>query len=211
MEQALVIGFALGFFVCSTLLWGFFILRGIVRVPPGHVLGVTRAGQEDAAGQESGRPFALVRSGTRLVMPFFQRGVLYRIQLAPISRRGLTVTRGGVPLLVCDLEAEVKPAKDADGLTGYIQAFGGHEAAEVDEVVGRVVEGCARHFLALHPADELLADPELAENRLRKYLATELEYLRIRLKALRLTMRPVSGTSRSTGASEFSMDGFRAD
>lgn len=205
MEQALVIGFAVGFVVCSTLLWGFFILKGVVRIPPGHVLGVIPGGQED------GRPFALVRSGTRLVMPFFQRGALYRSQLTPISRRGLTITRGGVPVLVCDLEAEVKPAKDDDGLTGYIQAFGGHEAAEIDEVVGRVVEGGARLFLALHPADEVLADPELAEKRLREHLADELQYLRIRLKSLRLTARPVSGTARSLGASELSMDGFRAD
>jgi uncharacterized membrane protein YqiK len=205
MEQALVLGFAIGFAVGSSLLWVGLLLAGMVRIPSGHVLGVTRAGQED------GSSFALVRSGSRLVMPFFQRGTLYPVALAPISRRGVTITRGGVPVLVCDLEAEVKPAKDDNGLTGYVQLFGGHAAAGIDEVVGRVVEAGARLFLARQPADEILSDPESAEKRLRDHLGTELGDLRIRLKALRLTVRPVSGAARSRDASEFSLDGFRAD
>lgn len=203
MEQSLILGFALGFSVGSFFIWGGLLFLGFVRVPAGHVLGVTRSGPDGGPGM------AFVRSGATLVMPFFHRGELYPVSLAPVSRKGLTITRAGVGRLVCDLEAEVHPATGDDGLIGYIQAFGGHELDEISGIAARIIENGARQVLQLMPVEQVLADPERATAQLQDHLAEELRPLGLQFKALHLKVRPAPSVARTRDISEFSMDGFQ--
>jgi len=205
MENALILGVVIGFSVGSFFIWGGLLFKGFVRVPAGHVLGVTRSGPDGGPGM------AFVRSGATLVMPFFQRGALYPVRLTPISRRGMTITRGGVPAMVCDLETEVLPEEDDDGLMRYVQAFGGREVGEIHEMLGRVVEGGARVALGEFSAEAVQSDLVKVEQVVRDHLVEELLPLGLRVEALSLSVRPASGAARSRDASEFSLDGFRAD
>ncbi len=204
MEMALVIGFAIGFAVCSTLLWVGFLLAGIVRIPDGHVMGLTRGGQGD------GSPMTFVRSGTSLVMPFFQRGALYPVTISPGARREVTITRNGVALMVCGFEVEILPEQDDEGLARYVVAFGGRKAGEIEDLVGRVVEGGARHVLEAFSLEAVSDHPEKVVEHLQEHVGDDLKKLGLRIEARRLTVRPAPRKAGSREASEFSLDGFRA-
>jgi len=204
MEQALVLGFVLGFALTSTLIWMGFLLNGFVRIPKGHVLAVTRSGQQD------GRTVVFLRGGRALVIPFFQRGTLYSTRPIPVSYAGLEIARDGVPSFVCALEAEVLPEQDDDGLMRYVQCFGGHGADVVAAAVSRVVGNGARCTLEGLSFEAAHSNPEKMTEALRSRLDDDLKALGLRIETLRVEVRPSPQAARSRDASELSMDGFRA-
>ena len=136
--------------------------------------------------------------------------MLYPVRLAPVTRQRLQITRAGVGRLVCDLEADVSPASDRDGLIRYVQAFGGHEVDEISGIAAHIIENGARQVLMLLPPEKVLADAEWATEQMEVHLLDHLWPLGLQLEALRLEARPAPTAIHSPDASEFSMDGFRA-